>query len=82
MATLQPLPYELYSDAPGTLFVKHEWEAANAAHPVGTDFGDVPAGWPRKLEGPLTWDGNYLQAHCTVSAHCRELQDTDYKCSR
>ncbi|EFX00080.1 taurine catabolism dioxygenase family protein [Grosmannia clavigera kw1407] len=57
------LPYELYSDAPGTLFVKHEWEEANAAHPAGHDFGDVPAGWPKRLEGPLAWDGKDLQVH-------------------
>jgi hypothetical protein len=57
------LPYELYSDSPGTLFVKHEWEAANAAHPPDSDFGDVPAGWPKKLQGPLVWDGAYLDAH-------------------
>lgn len=61
MATV--LPYELYSDAPGTLFVKHEWETANAAHPAGHDFGDVPVGWPRRLEGPLAWNGKDLQVH-------------------
>ncbi|TVY37215.1 Taurine hydroxylase-like protein [Lachnellula subtilissima] len=63
MATTAVLPYELYTDAPGTLFVKREWEAANAAHPSLFDFGDVPEGWPKKLTGPLVWDGKHLNAH-------------------
>ncbi|TVY50738.1 Taurine hydroxylase-like protein SAT17 [Lachnellula cervina] len=63
MATTAVLPYELYTDAPGTLFVKREWEEANAAHPSQFDFGDVPEGWPKKLTGPLVWDGKQLNAH-------------------
>jgi hypothetical protein len=60
MATATPLPYELYSDAPGILLNKPEWDAANAAHPRGTDFGSVPKGWPTELEGPQVWTGSYL----------------------
>lgn len=63
MATTAVLPYELYTDAPGTLFVKREWEEADAAHPSQFDFGDVPEGWPKKLTGPLVWDGKQLNAH-------------------
>ncbi|TVY26050.1 Taurine hydroxylase-like protein, partial [Lachnellula hyalina] len=63
MATTAVLPYELYTDAPGTLFVKREWEEANAAHPSPFDFGDVPEGWPKKLTGPLVWDGKHLNDH-------------------
>jgi hypothetical protein len=63
MAASDLLPYELYSDAPGTLFNKPEWEKAHGSHPKGTDFGDVPAGWPKKIEGPLVWDGKDLEAH-------------------
>lgn len=51
MATVQIPPYELWSDCPGTLLNKYEWEAADAAHAAGTDFGDIPDGWPKKLEG-------------------------------
>lgn len=63
MASAGVLPYELYSPAPGTLFNKPEWERANGAHPEGTDFGEVPQGWPKKIEGPLVWDGKDLEAH-------------------
>ncbi|TVY35889.1 Taurine hydroxylase-like protein [Lachnellula occidentalis] len=63
MATTAVLPYELYTDAPGTLFMKREWEEANAAHPHHFDFGDVPEGWPKRLTGPLVWDGKDLNAH-------------------
>lgn len=63
MGSLDVLPYELYSDAPGTLFVKHEWEAADAAHAPGHYFGDVPKGWPKKLTGPQVWEGKDLEAH-------------------
>lgn len=57
------LPYELYSDAPGTLFNKPEWEAANAAHPAGFDFGPLPEGWPKKIESDFVWDGKDFEAH-------------------
>lgn len=57
------LPYELYSDSPGTLFNKHEWEEANTSHPESFDFGKLPAGWPTRLTGPRVWDGKDLQAH-------------------
>lgn len=63
MAAAKVLPYELYSDAPGTLFNKPEWEKANAAHPENYDFGPLPEGWPKKIEGPLVWDGKDLEAH-------------------
>ncbi|ETS86534.1 hypothetical protein PFICI_00362 [Pestalotiopsis fici W106-1] len=60
MAVATPIPYELYSDAPGVLFNKPEWEAANAAHPTDFDFGSVPKGWPTELKGPQVWTGSYL----------------------
>jgi hypothetical protein len=63
MAATEVLPYEFYSDAPGVLLVKHEWEAANAAHPKSFDFGNIPEGWPEKLSGPLVWDGKEFQTH-------------------
>lgn len=63
MAAAGVLPYELYSDAPGTLLNKPEWETANAAHPQNFDFGGVPEGWPKKIEGPLVRDGKDLEAH-------------------
>lgn len=61
MAATQIPPCELWSDAPGTLLNKYEWEAANAAHPAGTNFGGIPEGWPRKIEGPLVWEGEDLE---------------------
>ncbi|KAF4626885.1 hypothetical protein G7Y89_g11270 [Cudoniella acicularis] len=63
MAAAGVLPYELYSDAPGFLFNKVEWEKANASHSQEADFGKVPEGWPKKIEGPLVWDGKDLEAH-------------------
>jgi hypothetical protein len=73
MAAAEILPYELYSDAPGTLFVKHEWEEVNA-DPSGFNFGDVPKGWPKKFSGPLVRDGRDLKADCVFSIvyfhHC------------
>uniref|UniRef100_A0A8H7K4A2 TauD/TfdA-like domain-containing protein n=1 Tax=Bionectria ochroleuca TaxID=29856 RepID=A0A8H7K4A2_BIOOC len=58
-ATIQP--YELYSDAPGFLLNKPEWEEANAAHPETFDFGKQPQGWPVKFTGPDVWTGDYLE---------------------
>ena len=63
MTTAQIPPYELWSDCPGTLLNKPEWEAANAAHATGTNFGDVPEGWPKIIEGPYVWDGKDLEAY-------------------
>jgi len=63
MAATEVLPYELYSDAPGILFNKPEWEQANASHPKDFDFGPLPEGWPKKIEGTLVWDGKDLEAH-------------------
>ncbi|KAF4903838.1 Taurine hydroxylase-like protein SAT17 [Colletotrichum viniferum] len=57
------IPYELYSDAPGFLLNKLEWEKANAAHPETSSFGSVPKGWPSQLSGPRTWTGQYLEQH-------------------
>ena len=57
------LPYELYTDAPGILFTKPEWEKANAAHPAGFDFGPLPEGWPKKIESLFVWDGKDLEAN-------------------
>jgi hypothetical protein len=54
-------PYELWSDAPGFLFNKPEWEAADASHGSSFDFGKVPEGWPTKIEGPLVWSGDDLR---------------------
>ncbi|KAH8203492.1 hypothetical protein TruAng_002363 [Truncatella angustata] len=54
------IPYELYSDAPGILFNKPEWDAAHAAHPHDFDFGSVPKGWRTELKGPQVWTGEYL----------------------
>ncbi|KAF7554086.1 hypothetical protein G7Z17_g3146 [Cylindrodendrum hubeiense] len=50
--SVEILPYELYSDAPGILLNKPEWEAANAAHPASFDFGLPPRNWPTKFQGP------------------------------
>ncbi|VUC27854.1 unnamed protein product [Clonostachys rosea] len=58
-ATIQP--YELYSDAPGFLLNKPEWEQANAAHPETFDFGSPPRGWPVKFTGPDVWTSDYLE---------------------
>ncbi|KAF7538363.1 hypothetical protein G7054_g2984 [Neopestalotiopsis clavispora] len=69
MAATTPLPYELYSDAPGILFNKPEWDAANAAHPRGTDFGSVPKGWPTELKGPQVWTGSYLSQNRRRHTH-------------
>lgn len=63
MAAATVLPYEQYTDAPGTLFNKSEWDEANASHAESFDFGDVPKGWPERLEGPLVWDGKDLANH-------------------
>lgn len=60
MAAETILPYELYSDAPGILFNKSEWDAAHGAHPIDFDFGTVPKGWPTALNGPPAWTGDYL----------------------
>jgi len=48
MAAAEVISYELYSNAPGTLLNKPEWETANASHPQGTNFRDIPEGWPKK----------------------------------
>lgn len=61
MAASSILPYELYTDAPGVLFNKSEWEQANAAHPAGFDFGPLPEGWPKKIESSFVWDGKDLE---------------------
>lgn len=63
MAATAIPPYDLWSDAKGFLLNKHEWEAANAAHADGTNFGEVPSRWPKKIEGPYVWDGKDLAAH-------------------
>ncbi|KAJ5899908.1 hypothetical protein N7495_004652 [Penicillium taxi] len=55
------LPYDLYSDAPGILLNKPEWEEANAAHPSDFNFGSTPKGWPSKFTGPEVWTGEYLE---------------------
>ncbi|CAH0044607.1 unnamed protein product [Clonostachys solani] len=60
-ATIQP--YELYSDAPGFLLNKPEWEEADAAHPETFDFGKQPQGWPVKFTGPDVWTGDHLEKH-------------------
>ncbi|EXJ79036.1 hypothetical protein A1O3_08537 [Capronia epimyces CBS 606.96] len=75
MADVAILPYDQYTDAPGTLFVKREWEEANAAHPENFDFGDVPKGWPKKLTGPLVWNGKDLHAH--PEKYVRLLKDDE-----
>ena len=62
-AVQQVLPYDLYSDAPGVLLNKPEWEQANSAHIPDTDFGDLPEGWPKRIQGPLVWDGKDLENH-------------------
>ncbi|GME63457.1 taurine catabolism dioxygenase family protein [Neofusicoccum parvum] len=69
------LPYELYSDSPGFLLNKPEWEAANSAHAQDTDFGDIPQGWPKKLSGPLVWSGEDLRAQPEKWVHV--LNDSD-----
>ncbi|CAI6088059.1 unnamed protein product [Clonostachys chloroleuca] len=61
MASAAIQPYELYSDAPGFLLNKPEWEEANAAHPETFDFGKQPRGWPVKFTGPDVWTGDYLE---------------------
>jgi hypothetical protein len=61
MAAASILPYELYSDAPGILFNKPEWDTANAAHPPSFNFGPLPSGWPSELKGPQAWTGEYLK---------------------
>ncbi|CAH0025836.1 unnamed protein product [Clonostachys rhizophaga] len=61
MATATIQPYELYSDAPGFLLNKPEWEEANAAHPGTFDFGKPPQGWPTQFTGPDVWTGDYLE---------------------
>ncbi|KAF5502598.1 Taurine hydroxylase-like protein SAT17 [Colletotrichum aenigma] len=61
--TADIIPYELYSDAPGFLLNKLEWEKANAAHPETSSFGSVPKGWPSQFSGPRTWTGQYLEQH-------------------
>lgn len=61
MAAVTILPYELYSDAPGVLFNKPEWDDANAAHPSPFDFGPLPSGWPSELQGPQVWTGEHLR---------------------
>ncbi|KAF3801463.1 hypothetical protein GCG54_00014677 [Colletotrichum gloeosporioides] len=61
--TADIIPYELYSDAPGFLLNKPEWEKANAAHPETSSFGSVPKGWPSQFSGPQTWTGQYLEQH-------------------
>lgn len=63
MAAADILPYELYSDAPGFLLNKPEWEAANAAHPSSFDFGSGPSGWPAKFTGSNVWTGDYLKSN-------------------
>ncbi|KAH7140285.1 taurine catabolism dioxygenase family protein [Dactylonectria estremocensis] len=55
------LPYELYSDAPGILLNKPEWDEANAAHAESFDFGSPPRDWPTKFTGPEVWTGDYLE---------------------
>lgn len=57
-------PYELYSDAPGFLLNKPEWEAAHSAHGSAKDFGTIPQGWPKRLDGPQVWTGKDLLEHC------------------
>ncbi|KAF2650043.1 taurine catabolism dioxygenase family protein [Lophiostoma macrostomum CBS 122681] len=54
-------PYELHTSAPGYLYNEPEWKALNSAHPSGTDFGALPAGWPSKFTGPKLWSGDELQ---------------------
>lgn len=66
MAATAIQPYELYSDAPGFLLNKPEWEEANAAHPETFDFGKQPRGWPVKFTGPDVWTGDYLEKNCTL----------------
>lgn len=61
--TADIIPYELYSDAPGFLLNKLEWEKANAAHAETSSFGSVPKGWPSQFSGPRTWTGQYLEQH-------------------
>lgn len=61
MAAADLLPYALYTDAPGVLFIKPEWEAANASHAPDTDFGTVPYGWPAHLDGRRVWSGAELK---------------------
>ncbi|KAF1809132.1 taurine catabolism dioxygenase family protein [Eremomyces bilateralis CBS 781.70] len=62
MATVDTLPsYDLWSDAPGYLLNKPEWEAANASHPASFSFGDVPKGWPSQITGPSVWTGDDLR---------------------
>ncbi|KAK1854845.1 taurine catabolism dioxygenase family protein [Colletotrichum chrysophilum] len=61
--TADIIPYELYSDAPGFLLNKLEWEKADAAHPETSSFGSIPKGWPSQFAGPQTWTGQYLEQH-------------------
>lgn len=82
MANATPIPYELYSDAPGILFNKPEWEAANEAHPSDFDFGSVPKGWPTELKGPQVWTGSYLNQNRKFMSsksclNCADLQAAD-----
>lgn len=64
MAVLTPIPsYDLWTDAPGTLFTKAEWEKANEASNALGGFGSLPDGWPRVLTGPQVWTGDALKAH-------------------
>ncbi|KAH8649149.1 taurine catabolism dioxygenase family protein [Xylariales sp. PMI_506] len=63
MAAAEILPYNLYSDAPGFLLNKPEWDAANSAHDAGFDFGSVPSGWPTEFQGPHVWTGEYLKSN-------------------
>lgn len=67
MAATDPLgPYDQWTDAPGVLFNKSEWEAANASHPETFDFGSLPEGWPTELTGPLVWTGDDLERNRTL----------------
>lgn len=71
--SVEILPYELYSDAPGILLNKPEWEAANAAHPESFDFGLPPSNWPTKFTGPDVWTGEDLEKNRTAQAlSCRD----------
>jgi hypothetical protein len=74
MAAAAILPYELYSDAPGILLNKPEWEQANAAHPQSFDFGSIPAGWPAKFTGPEVWTGDYLESNRNESMIIRRIK--------